>query len=311
MLRRGIAIAGLTALMWWPPASSAQQIADEAFTPPILSPAYAPGRGPIVLIDEAHHNFHTASGRYGPFAQLLRRDGYRVEGSRQPFTAEALRQAAVLVVANALHARNVDDSTLPTPSAFTDAEITALRDWVVGGGSLLLIADHMPMAGAAEALGAALGITWLNGFAMPSSRGNGPIVFARASGTLADHAITRDRTPGETVTSVISFTGSAFRAPAAASSILTLPEGATSLQPREAWQFGPDTPRVDVGGWSQGAVFTLGRGRVAVFGEAAMFTAQLAGPNRQPVGMNAPIAAQNAQFLLNVLHWLTPETTGR
>jgi len=49
----------------------------------------------------------------------------------------------------------------------------------------------------------------------------------------------------------------------------------------------------------------VGKGRVAVFGEAAMFSAQLAGPNKAPMGMNAPIAAQNPQFLLNVMHWLS------
>ena len=31
---------------------------------------------------------------------------------------------------------------------------------------------------------------------------------------------------------------------------------------------------------------------------------QLAGPERRPVGMNAPDAEQNAQFVLNVMHWL-------
>ena len=48
----------------------------------------------------------------------------------------------------------------------------------------------------------------------------------------------------------------------------------------------------------------VGRGRVAVFGEAAMFSAQLAGP-KQPMGMNAPQAEQNHQLLLNVMHWLS------
>jgi hypothetical protein len=49
----------------------------------------------------------------------------------------------------------------------------------------------------------------------------------------------------------------------------------------------------------------IGKGRVAVFGEAAMFSAQLAGPKKSPMGMNAPIAKQNPQFLLNVMHWLS------
>jgi hypothetical protein len=36
-----------------------------------------------------------------------------------------------------------------------------------------------------------------------------------------------------------------------------------------------------------------------------MFSAQRAGAQRQPMGMNDPGAPQNAQFLLNVMHWLT------
>jgi hypothetical protein len=38
-----------------------------------------------------------------------------------------------------------------------------------------------------------------------------------------------------------------------------------------------------------------------------MFSAQLAGPNKQPMGMNAPEARENARFLLNAIHWLTGE----
>ena len=44
---------------------------------------------------------------------------------------------------------------------------------------------------------------------------------------------------------------------------------------------------------------------VAVFGEAAMFSAQLAGPNRVPAGMNAPGAGGNVTMLRNLVRWLT------
>ena len=63
------------------------------------------------------------------------------------------------------------------------------------------------------------------------------------------------------------------------------------------------TVRVD--GMLQGAIRSVGRGRVAVFGEAAMFTAQVTGPDQTPMGMNHPSAGDNAQFVLNVLHWLS------
>ena len=60
-----------------------------------------------------------------------------------------------------------------------------------------------------------------------------------------------------------------------------------------------------MGGWAQGAVREVGQGRVAVFGEAAMLSAQVAGPNRVPAGMNAPGAEQNATLLRNLVRWLT------
>jgi hypothetical protein len=54
-------------------------------------------------------------------------------------------------------------------------------------------------------------------------------------------------------------------------------------------------------------VLGLGMGCVAVFGEAAMFSAQLAGPVKMQVGMNSAEASGNARFLLNVMHRLTKQ----
>ncbi|MFY8351102.1 hypothetical protein AAEU29_11255 [Pseudoalteromonas sp. SSM20] len=64
---------------------------------------------------------------------------------------------------------------------------------------------------------------------------------------------------------------------------------------------------IDAEGWLQGATLEFHKGRIAVFGEAAMFTAQLSGEKDQQIkmGLNAEGAEQNEQFLLNVMHWLT------
>ena len=78
-----------------------------------------------------------------------------------------------------------------------------------------------------------------------------------------------------------------------------------SRMPEVAWQFDETTPRVSVAGWYQGATQTVGRGRVAVFGEAAQFTAQYVPQRRMWFGLQAPGAEQNQQFLLNVMHWLS------
>jgi hypothetical protein len=285
--------------------TSAQQVADTEFHPPIPRPAFPTGKGPVVLVDEAHFNFHTVSGRFSPFAELLRRDSYVVRGSSTKLSREALAGTMLLVISNPLAERNREDWSLPTPTAFADEEIAAVREWVRAGGALFLIADHMPFPGAAGDLARAFGFEFSNGFAVESKGQTGPIVFRRSDESLASHSITRGRSADEAVSEVTSFTGSAFRAGDGATPLLVLRAGAQSLEPKVAWEFDANTTRRSVAGWCQGAVKRFGKGRVAVFGEAAMFTAQLAGPNRTPMGMNSPLAPRNPQFLLNVVHWLS------
>ena len=286
--------------------ATAQQVADTAFRPPIARPAYAEGAGPVVAIDEAHHNFHTASGRYAPFAELLRRDGYRIARFRERFTTPALGGARVLVIANAIHESNAQAWARPIRSAFTADEIQAVRAWVEAGGSLLLIADHMPFAGAAAELGRAFGLEFSDGFAVDGSGQRNPFVFTRADSTLGQHPIADGRSPVERVDSIVTFTGQGFRVTSGtAAPLLRLSPGMVLLEPDTAWVFNASTRRRPAAGWLQGAALRVGQGRVVVLGEAAMFSAQLAGPRRIPMGMNAPQAARNAQLLLNTLHWLT------
>ncbi len=274
-------------------ALGAQQIPDPDFRPPIAKPAFPVGKGPVVLIDEAHSNFHTATGRYLPFAELLRRDGYVVQASAARFTAEALAAGRVLVISNAQSEKNSNDPNAPPLPAFTAEEVAAVRDWVAGGGSLLLIADHPPWSGAAEDLGKAFGVRFRNGVAVvPKDRG-GRLVFRRSDGTLMDDPVTKG------IDEVATFTGSSFQVDAPGRPLLVFGPEVYSF----ARQNDPDPAPMK--GHLQGAVLPFGKGRVAVFGEAAMFSAQLSGPNKNPMGMNAEIAKQNPQFLLNVMRWLT------
>ncbi len=290
----------LTVLPW---TFLAQQVSDKDYLPSIVDPAYDTGTGPQILIDAGHHNFHTADGRYQPFAQLLRRDGYQIDSFRGQFKTNALEVCKILVISNALHERKVNDWTLPNYSAFTDDEIRIVDQWVQRGGSLFLIADHMPMGGAAKSLASAFGFDFTDGFAMDTST-SGPSQFSAEMGAITENVITEGRYSDEAVTSVLSFTGQAFRCPPDAHSILNLDERFVNFLPDTAWVFNEATRRMPADGWSQGAFKRHGEGRVVVFGEAAMFTAQLAGPQRRKMGMNHPEAKQNYQLLLNIVHWL-------
>ncbi len=289
----------------------AQQIPDLSFLPEIEKPAYPSGKGPVVMVDEAHFNYHTVEGSYKPFAELLRRDGYIVKSLRSKFNKKALSTGQILVISNALSEHNQRNWSLPTFSAFSDEEIAIVRDWVRNGGSLLLIADHMPFAGAAADLGSAFGICFNNGFAFETKQQkiiSKPIIFRRSDGSLANHPITNGRTVDERVDSVATFNGQAFQSDVDVQPLLIFRPSAVSLMRTAAWRNTPDTPRIPVEGWFQGVVMDFGKGQAAFFGEAAMFrtfTTQLAISKREPMGMNAPVAAQNSQFLLNVLHWLS------
>jgi hypothetical protein len=275
--------------------AAAQQIADPLVDLSVARPAFAANAGPHLVIDGGHNNFHTADGRYAPFAQLMRNDGFRVEGGDAAFADASLAGVDVLVIANALAAEDVEEWRKPNPSAFTADEISAVERFVKRGGALLLIADHMPFAGAAQDLCAAFGVTFDNGFAMRQA--SGPDLFTRENGGLIDDPIAAG------IPRVRTFTGSSFAAPEARP-LLRLDARYTILLPEEAWQFTAATPRLSGEGRLQGAVMEVGQGRVAVFGEAAMFTAQVAGPEQTPMGLRAPGAEYNKQFALNVMHWL-------
>ncbi len=284
----------------------AQQVADPDFKPPIEKPAYAEGKGPVVLIDEAHFNFHTASGRYQSFADLLRRDGYVVQASKEKFSKESLKTGKILVIANALSQRNGLNWNPPFDPSFTDEEIASVREWVEQGGALMMMVDHFPMPATAGKLAEAFGVRIHNGYAVDPAAAPGPLVYTRAGKSLADHPVTRGRSEKERVDSVATFTGSAFQIERGDPILTFLGAEAISYTPKAFGQRpDKDTPRIPIKGWHQGVVMRVGSGRVAIFGEAAMFSAQLAGPEKAPMGMNAPIAKQNPQFLLNVAHWLS------
>lgn len=322
----------------------AQQGPDTTWVPNVARPAYGGGGGPRVGIDEAHHNFHTVDGRYRPFAALLRRDGYRVSASTQPFTHASLSAFDVLVIANAAGG---DDAETVADPAFTADERAALREWVRGGGNLLLIADHAPFGAAAEALSMEFGVGMSKGFTRDTTPGlsaGSPsfLRFTRENGLLGRHPILDGRDAGERVSTVQTFTGQSLSIPAGASALLRLSPAAqdqlppTPAEARElaarrqhladsiaaafraggrrdttavAVQMRPVAePRyVSAAGRAQGVAIPFGAGRVVVLAEAGMFSAQIVElPGREPIrmGMNVP-GHDDQQFALNVLHWLS------
>src|SRR5688572_16072607 len=291
--------------------NSSSQKADTSFDTRVAHPAYAKA-GPRVVIDESHRNFHTASGTYRPFAQLIGSDGYRVQPGRGKFTPENLRQGDILVISNAQGPKN----NLEWESAFTPEEVRAVQDWVSNGGSLLLIADHFPMGGAAEKLSQAFGVEMTKGVTedtvhcVPGDLTS--IVYSRENGLLASHPITDGRSAEESTARVVTFTGQSVSVPAGAVPFLKLGATARDLRPLAPKivksgnntqiipQYGDAAP---AGGRAQGIALVGGKGRVVILAEAAVMTAQIAG-NGRPFGMNVP-GNDNRKLALNIMHWLS------
>lgn len=278
---------------------SSQQQADQTFDASVKNPAYTTTH-PRVLIDEAHFNFHTASGRYKPFADLVSNDGYRVTPNKEKFTAESLNGFDVLVISNAGAAQ--PSSAERSSPAFTDAECDAVREWVRAGGALLLIADHAPAGAAAANLSERFGVGMSKGFTADPANyervalDTSWIRFSRANKNLGDHPITRGRDASERINSVLSFTGQSLDAPRGSTALLKLSAQAYNVDDLN----NPDKAKItSAAGRAQAVALPFGKGRVVVFGEAAMLTAQ----NRN-FGLNYP-GTDNKQLVLNVMHWLS------
>lgn len=276
--------------------------ADLDFHPAIEKPAYPKGRGPLVLIDEAHNNFHTANGTYRPFATLIERDGYVVKRLKDTIDPERLHHCEILIIADAQPPPRKGD-----PATFSEYEIKVLTAWIREGGSFFLITDHMPDPAAIEQLAASFGAQVSNGYVLNGyfSGQEKPIVFKRSNKSLTDNPVTNGRNPSEKVDVVATFSGSAFKTGPEFQPLLILDPQKRSWMPKKLYDFQKDTPSISVAGWYQGAVSEFGKGKIAFFAEAAMFTAQIFDRGKMRVGMNHPLAEDNDQLLLNVMHWLS------
>jgi hypothetical protein len=288
---------------------------DLEYSTAVTHPAY-PADGPRVLFDEAHHNVHTAGGKYKPFVNLVTHDGYRVTSNRKPFAADGLAGYSILVISNALGTNEQNDAP-----AFTEAECDVVTDWVRGGGSLLFITDHYPTGTAVQNLAKRFGISMCLGVVEDSLMAPDPgdptsILYTWENGGLVEHPCVTGRNPEERVKRIQTFTGQSVAAEpgagAEAVGFLRLGPGAVDKPPQPIVErkhgdvivhvaYGDPVPAA---GRAQGLAMVFGAGRVVVLGEAAMLSAQLSPFDGSPFGMNVP-GIDNRQLALNIMHWLS------
>lgn len=280
----------------------AQQLADELYRYAISNPTYPIAHGPIILFDDSHNNAVTLRGTYSPFSRLLKMDGYRLISSTNQISYNSLKEVKIYVTVNAMY--DLEDWNLPGRSAFAAQEIQILKQWVADGGNLFLVTDHMPCGAAIHDLAAAFGIHVINGFAL--RRDGKPELFSRLKNTLHANAITNS--PGQEIDSIMCWGGTGFLTPPSAQIISSLNADYTIYLPTDVRQIRSplaDTiPSLSGSGFVNGAYMSYGKGRIVIFGDGAIFSAQLYGVKSEKRGMNHPSAGQNAQLLLHLIHWL-------
>jgi hypothetical protein len=297
-------------------ATAQQQRGDPDWRPTVAKPAFEAGRGPLILLDEAHRSAQTLGGRYAGFAALVEADGFRILPGRSPLdTPGVLDDVSVLVISNAAVPRDA----VGEPTAFTDPEIAAIATWVEDGGSLLLVADHAPHGTAAERLAARFGVTMGKGYAFQSGPEGITTNIDFEGPALGDHPILRGRIGEEPVRRVRTFTGQSLKGPIGSTILLALDDTAREAATAEVLgkieariasgepvaaaaepRSGPALP-------AQGLAFAFGAGRVVVLGEAGMLTAQfLLSPDSPPFRFGLNTEGHDGQlFALNTIRWLS------
>ena len=264
------------------------QSADCRYDPGVTDPGRAFCRGPRVVVDAGHANFHTieddaVAGRWWGFARLLLNDGYDVQQSSEALTT-MLRPSDidVLVIASPTTEAGLDAEALPS------GEVRAIVEWVAEGGSLFLVIDHSPYEQVGNLL-RAIGL-------VPLPTGQSPgLTFTHADGTLnGASAVATGPGPDTAIDRVTTFTGTAF-------AIAARPPGDAYYEP--VLVFPPESSgssggtEVDLSGMLEAVAIEFGAGRIFVSGEAGGLTAQ------DSFGMQE--TPQNERYLRNILWWLT------
>ena len=256
-----------------------------------------------ILFDEAHHNFHKSTGRYKPFAELLTADGYTITPNKQMITPEVLTGHEIFVCSNAFSSQP-DSITgrLSAQLAFTAEECHYLKQWVLNGGNMWLIADHEPAGNAVENLADSFGVNMSKSYTADPRNFDKIVLdaswirFTVENKNLGNHPIIAGSKDAERIKAVLSFTGQSLKGPKNSVPFLLLSDEAydvINIEDRANARI------ISAKGRCQALAMQFGKGRIVVCGEAAMFTSQQGDP-----GMNFP-GTDNKQLLLNIAHWLS------
>lgn len=284
-----------------------QMLNDSPFNAKVSNPKYKQHKGPNILIDAGHHNFIVEMGLIKPFVDLSSNDGYQTKIDSSLFSSDYLNQYQVLLITPAMPFKFGSKREVTTENTFTKDELTALHDWVLKGGSLIMLSEHAPIDKSMTPL--------LNTFGIQSSIGvvydtlnsdttlKAPnsetiLLFTKTNGLLnSTHPIITGSTESELVQNIETYTGCALTGNGYTNIFKLSPNAAI-----RKWSGSMPSG----GGNSQGLAGSFGKGKVVALGDCNGFTAMYVNTNGKKFSAGMQVEKYDwKQFVLNSLHWLS------
>jgi hypothetical protein len=189
---------------------------DPEFDSSVEKPRYSQGTGPVILLDNAHHNFIVQWNFIEPFEDLAKSDGYQTVVDSLKFTPEYLSNIDIVMIITALPFEFGTKTEVTNNSTFTTEEIINLYDWVKKGGALLVFSEHAPFDQAINPLLFQFGIESSIGYTVDpknhlDNASEGWIVYSNENGLLsAEHPILKGRNKSEKINRLVTFGGSSL-----------------------------------------------------------------------------------------------------
>ena len=285
-------------------SSARQTIIDTEFSF-VFTPFPHP-HGSTVLIDSYHPSiFHNKSpGKVDTgIIDILQKDGFKANFLLQPLMENSLTTGTNIFAIIGM--RNKRTRVL------SENEIVALKRWINGGGSLLLVVGHYPNGEGAIELMKALGVEYLNGYAnypgLPGEKQDelcSHFAMSRENNLLTSHPVVAKNNPVMLPVNRVKFLcgGAVFRKPEDV--ILDMPAGTNIYYHNE--DNGNLVLSEGSGQQLAGMIgFKYGKGRVVVAADQGIFRnlIKIFDSKRGYVTMNDP-QADNAALFVNTMRWL-------
>ena len=287
--------------------SFGQMLNDSPFNASILNPKYKKQKGPNILIDAGHHNFIVELGLIKPFVDLSTNDGYQPKIDSGVFTSAYLANYQMVLITPAMPFKFGSKKEVTNEITFTPDELTALKDWVTKGGSLIMLSEHAPIDKSMTPLFNTFGIQLSIGAVVDSVNYDTNIkfpnvetilLFNNSNGLLnSSHPIITGANKNEIVDNIETYTGCALSG-----------EGYTNifkLSPSakiRKW----NASQPSGGGDSQCLAGNFGKGKVIALGDCNGFTAMYVNTGGKKFSAGMQVEEYDwRQFVLNSLHWLS------